>query len=188
MAVSVDYLQLGIPGEPRGQGRPRFARAGKGVRTYTDEATRSYAERIGTEWIAAGRPELADGPYALTITALMRRPQGHYRADGTTLSAAGQRSAYPTRKPDLTNVAKLIEDALCAVMALPDDAACVSLQAQKLWTLTLGPQVLVQAMSRRGEAPGVSNSGDVAAVLAANGSTAAMAAVALNRRWSAAVG
>ena len=115
----VEHFELTVPGEPRGQGRPRFARAGAGVRTYTDEATAGAAARIQAEWIAAGRPVLAPGPYRMVVRAYLARPKDHYTT--TSLSAKGLRSHYPARRPDISNVAKLAEDALVAVGAIPDD-------------------------------------------------------------------
>lgn len=147
-------LFLRIPGEPRGQGRPRFARVGQGVRTYTPEATRSYAEQVQAEWIAAGRPRLVDGPYRLHVIAAMARPKGHLRADGS-LSAAGMRAPRPTRKPDAANVAKLAEDALVAVGALPDDRLVVDLRAEKVWAdREDGPHLVVYATSLVAELDG----------------------------------
>lgn len=146
-------LFLRVDGEPRGQGRPRFARVGQGVRTYTPEATRCYAEQVQAEWIAAGRPRLLDGPYRLHVIAAMARPRDHYRRDGS-LSAAGMRSPRPTRKPDAANIAKLAEDALVAVGALPDDRLVVDLRAEKVWAGEDGPHLVVYATSLVAELDG----------------------------------
>lgn len=148
----VDHFLLDVPGEPRGQGRPRIDTRGRRPRTFTDDKTTSAAHRIQSEWIAAGRPVLTPGPYRMVVTAHLGRPKGHYRADGRSLSAAGDRSPMPTRKPDLTNVAKLIEDALVGVQAIPDDAACVEVVAMKVWAerSIAGPRVEVRVESLAG--------------------------------------
>lgn len=124
---------LFVPGPPRGAGRPRFARAGNGVRTFTDAATRSYAQLVQGEWIAAGRPVLPDGPYRIELLAALDRPEGHFRRDGLRLSAAGRRAPWPTRAPDVDNLAKIFLDSLCAVGALPDDRKLVDLRVAKSW-------------------------------------------------------
>lgn len=121
-----------IRGEPRGQGRPRFARTGAGVRTYTDAATRTYAQRIETEWIAAGRPRLPPGPYALEVVALFSRPASHWTTRGK-LSAAGRRATHPT-SIDGDNLLKLGLDSMCACGALPDDRHAVDLRVVKHWS------------------------------------------------------
>jgi len=120
-------LTLWIPGEPRGQAR---ARHGKGF-TYRDPAQEAYEATIHGEWIAAGRPVLEPGPYAVTVKAYMARPAGHFKRDGS-LSAAGLRLPHPTKKPDADNFLKQI-DALVRVGALPDDAAMVAAHVFKFW-------------------------------------------------------
>ena len=91
---------------------------------------------------------LAPGPYVLRIFAYLGRPKGHYRADGS-LNPKGEGSPWPTRKPDGSNIAKLVEDALVAVGAIPDDAACVELNVFKRWALPsiAGPRVEVDVMA-----------------------------------------
>ena len=42
-----------VPIRPQGKGRPRFARAGDGVRTYTDAKTRAYEEMVRLHAIRA---------------------------------------------------------------------------------------------------------------------------------------
>lgn len=125
--MTVPELVLWIPGEPRGQSR---ARHGKGF-TYTDPAQRAYNATVQGEWIAAGRPVLEAGPYAVTVKAYLKRPAGHFKRDGS-LSAAGLRSPHPTKTPDADNLLKQI-DALVAVGALPDDSAMVAAHVFKFW-------------------------------------------------------
>ena len=55
MTVSFKVL-----GEPVGKGRPKFARVGDGVTTYTPRETRAYEERVRTDYRAAGGPHLGD--------------------------------------------------------------------------------------------------------------------------------
>ena len=140
-------LQLTIPGPPHGQGRPRIGRtsAGRTV-AFTDLASRTYAQLIQGEWISAGRPALDGGPYSLTVRATYERPASHYRKDGESLSATGRRHPYPG-KPDLSNVVKAIEDALCAVGAIPDDRHLVYVTARKFWGVQAGVEVGAESLS-----------------------------------------
>lgn len=137
--MSVTEIALWIPGEPRGQARARHGRFGS-HKTPEQEA---YEATMQTEWIAAGRPVLEAGPYAVTVKAYMARPAGHFKRDGS-LSAAGLRAPWPTKKPDADNFLKQI-DALVAVGALPDDAAMVSAHVFKFWAAghTIAPGVWV---------------------------------------------
>lgn len=133
--MAVEFALI-IPGEPVGAGRPRFARmANGGVTTRTPDKTRSYAERVQTEWIAAGRPTLEGaGAWLLDVVAVFARPRGHFRQDGT-LSAAGVRAPLPTKKPDGDQILKAVTDPLVAIGAVPDDAACVRWALSKRWAL-----------------------------------------------------
>lgn len=70
-------------------------------------------------------------PVTVTILATLKRPDGHYRKGGE-LSAAGLRSAHPTKRPDVDNIAKTVLDALNA-KAWTDDAAVIELQCKKSW-------------------------------------------------------
>lgn len=125
--VSVTELALWIPGEPRGQARARHGKFG----SHKDAKQEAYEATMQTEWIAAGRPVLQPGPYAVTVKAYMARPAGHFKRDGS-LSTAGLRLPYPTKRPDADNFLKQI-DALVAVGALPDDAAMISAHVFKFW-------------------------------------------------------
>ena len=123
---------LTIPGEPVGSGRPRFARlANGGVSARTPDKTRSYFERVHTEWIAAGRPRIS-GPWTVEVDAVFARPKGHYRANGS-LSPKGRGLPFPTKKPDGDQILKVVTDPLVNVGAVPDDAACVEWGLTKRW-------------------------------------------------------
>jgi Holliday junction resolvase RusA-like endonuclease len=119
---------LTIPGPPRGKQRPRFVRATG--RTYTPAETEQAEADVLTVWLADGQPRI-DGPVALRVEAVMRRPDAHWCVDGT-LSAAGRRTPRPTRKPDVDNILKLIADALSG-RAFGDDALIVEARCAKWW-------------------------------------------------------
>lgn len=134
----VDEFALVIPGKAHGQGR---ARSGQG-RVYTPTATRTHAAKVQTEWIAAGRPRLADGThYVVRITSLRKRPADQLNTKGE-LNAKGLRTPYPG-KPDLDNEIKQYLDALVACGALPDDRFLVKVTADKAWALTDGPECVL---------------------------------------------
>lgn len=119
---------LTIPGTPTGKGRPRFTKTG---RTFTPPATATAENRVYLAWLEAGQPRMPEVPLMLTVEFVLTRPQAHWRLDGT-LSLAGQRSQWPTKKPDLDNAAKLVADALNGC-AFRDDAHIVRLHAVKRW-------------------------------------------------------
>ena len=114
---------------PTGKARPRFTRQGH---AYTPAKTVHAENRIYLAWVEAGQPRLPDGPLQMTVIAAMERPAVHYRKDGS-LSAAGTRATFPTRKPDADNLLKLAADALNG-HAYRDDAQIVAATVLKDWT------------------------------------------------------
>lgn len=125
-------FEITVPGEPRGAGRPRFGRGRDGTaRAYTAKADRDYAALIAAAWRNAGCPYIASDAWSCELVAHMERPRDHRKADGT-LSARGERSPYPGRKPDADNILKVI-DALVAVAAVPDDRLLIDAHVSKRW-------------------------------------------------------
>lgn len=99
---------------------------------FTPDSTRTAAEQIQTEWIAAGRPRLEAGCWwRIHIVATFERPASHFRVDGQ-LSAQGRRRTRPT-KPDGDNIMKLACDALVRCGAVPDDARAAEMRVAKVW-------------------------------------------------------
>jgi Holliday junction resolvase RusA-like endonuclease len=82
-------------------------------------------------WHQAGTPRLPEGPIVLTVEMALARPGGHWKVNGT-LSAAGQRSQWPTKKPDADNVLKLLMDSLNGC-AYRDDVQIVNATVVKRW-------------------------------------------------------
>lgn len=122
-------IELIVDGEVRGKGRPRFVKATG--RTYTDEPTMRAEARVQIAWIQAGRPRMEDGPLAIDLELVLRRPEAHWKRDGT-LSAAGERLPWPTKKPDIDNAIKLVMDA-CNGCLYRDDVQVVCARVVRRW-------------------------------------------------------
>lgn len=111
-------ISLVIPGCPVGKGRPRFARAGAFVRTYTPEKTVT-AEGIIRTVFALAYPNHVPipGPIRMDIRAYMPIPK-------STSKKLRERMALENvphvKKPDRSNIEKLAEDALKAVAYIDD--------------------------------------------------------------------
>lgn len=111
-----------IPGTPVAKGRPKFARRGNFVTTYTPEKTASYENlvKVKAEEAMNGRPAI-EGAVAVVIWLYVTPPaswsQKKQRAalDGTIL---------PTSKPDVDNVIKGIFDACNEIVWRDDKQAC----------------------------------------------------------------
>ena len=117
-----------IPGVPVGKGRPKFARRGNFVTTYTPEKTASYENlvKVKAEEAMKGRPAI-DGAVAVTIWLWVTPP--------ASWSQKKQREAldgriFPTSKPDIDNVLKGIMDA-CNEIVFKDDKQAVDVRVVK---------------------------------------------------------
>jgi Holliday junction resolvase RusA-like endonuclease len=116
-------LTFTIPGAPRGKGRPRFARRGNFVRTYTDPATASYENLIALAAKAehGDNPPL-DGPLAMTLLFVLPRPK-----------SAPKRVTLPASRPDLDNLVKAVLDGCNQAGVWSDDARVVEMFARKVY-------------------------------------------------------
>jgi Holliday junction resolvase RusA-like endonuclease len=128
----VSVLRLTILMEPVGKGRARVVRRGDKVHSFTPDKTASAERLIREEWQAQGRVRLPDEALYLALTIYQRRPKGHWTSKGD-LSAAGKRAVYPTGRPDLDNIAKLITDSLNG-FAWRDDAQIALLRVERQWS------------------------------------------------------
>lgn len=132
-----------IPGTPVGKGRPKFARRGAFVTTYTPEKTASYENlvKVKAEEAMQGRA-IIDGAVAVTIALFVTPP--------ASWSKKKQRDALdhatmPTSKPDVDNVIKGIFDAMNDIV-FRDDKQVVDLSVQKRYADTARAFVKVTAL------------------------------------------
>lgn len=111
-----------IPGTPVGKGRPRFARRGAYVSTYTDGKTASYENlvKLAAAEAMAGRP-LIDGAVSVEIN-LHVTPPASWSLKKQRAALAGE--IFPTSKPDVDNVIKGIFDACNEIVWRDDKQAC----------------------------------------------------------------
>jgi Holliday junction resolvase RusA-like endonuclease len=132
-----------IPGTPVGKGRPKFARRGAFVTTYTPEKTASYENlvKVKAEEAMRGRT-IIDGAVAVQICLFVTPP--------ASWSLKKQRAALdhltmPTAKPDVDNVIKGIFDAMNEIV-FRDDKQVVDLSVQKRYAETARAFVKVTAL------------------------------------------
>ncbi|MDE2441809.1 MAG: RusA family crossover junction endodeoxyribonuclease [Betaproteobacteria bacterium] len=132
-----------VPGTPVGKGRPRFARQGAFVRTFTPEKTASYENlvKVKAEQAMAGRP-MIEGAVAVSIWLWVTPP--------ASWSQKKQRQALnheilPTSKPDVDNVIKGIFDAMNEIV-WKDDKQAVDVSIRKRYSETARASVEVRAL------------------------------------------
>jgi len=129
-------LKLTIPGEPTGKGRARTGKWG----TYTPEKTVNY-ETLVKEMFAVTYPDHKPwlGPVAICISC-------HYSIPASTSKKKKEMmlttELLPLKKPDLSNVLKIIEDALNKI-AYNDDSQIVGAQIYKKYSETPKVEIIL---------------------------------------------
>ena len=122
-----------IPGEPKGKGRPRFARVGNYVKTYTPEATAVYENLIKICYQKEHGPRFArEKQLKLSVWIYMKIPESASEKKKRQMMAGEIR---PTKRPDADNVLKAILDGLNDV-AYHDDAQIVDVDVHRYYSIT----------------------------------------------------
>ena len=129
-----------IPGEPQGKGRPRFARTGKGVRTFTPEQTASYENLVKVEYERQCEGHRFDDREQLEIEveAYFAIPKS---ASKRTKEMMFNENLNPIKRPDVDNILKVICDSLNQV-AYRDDSQIVKASVRKCYDYN--PRVVVR--------------------------------------------
>lgn len=132
----IRLLQIVVPGEPCGKGRPRFCvTRGFGkrpiARAYTPKKTENAQATIKAIWAQAypGFTPLARA-VEMTIIAYMGIPASSSAKRKAAMLSQNER---PTKKPDASNILKLAEDALNGLAYL-DDKQVVDVRVRKFYS------------------------------------------------------
>lgn len=108
-----------VPGIPKGKGRPRFARSGNRIITYTPSDTVAYENAVKAVAMQAMRgKEPIQGACEIAVTAFFPIPKS-WPESKKQLAIAGK--IRPTKKPDLDNILKIICDPLKGIVWRDDD-------------------------------------------------------------------
>ncbi len=138
MTFQVMFL---VEGTPIGKGRPKFARRGNFVSTYTPTKTRDYETLIAeAARKAMGSSEPLKTPVAAFIYITVPIPQS-YSKKRTAACLDG--SERPCKKPDADNILKAFFDAMNKIV-YEDDSQIVSIHATKQYGLVGMVEVLVK--------------------------------------------
>lgn len=106
-------ISFTVPGTPVAKGRPRFARAGRHVRTFTPEKTVAFQDRVRLFASEAGVTPL-EGPVSLAVYAW-------WPMRGQPRKRVPRPAEWKGTKPDADNVGKAVADALNGI-AYRDDS------------------------------------------------------------------
>ena len=133
-------IHFQVEGDPKGKGRPRFSRAGKFTRVYTDKQTLDYEAVI--KFFAAqamGSTDPLETPVSVFLYIRLPVPQSYSKKRTEACLAGAER---PAKKPDIDNVAKCFLDAMNGVVYL-DDTQVVDLHIKKLYSAVAGVDVAI---------------------------------------------
>ena len=134
-------VQYSVPGEPRGKGRPRFAKRGNFVKTYTDAKTASYEDQIRFYALKAmGDSKVIEGAVRVFVSIRMAVPKSY---SNKRREACLSNVEKPLKKPDWDNVAKSICDAMNGIIYV-DDTQIVEAHITKQYAHQAEVVVLVQ--------------------------------------------
>lgn len=137
-------LKIVIPGSPIGQGRPKFTTINGHPKAYDPEKSRNYkayVRMLATQAMKETGFEMIDGPCLLSINAFFEIPKSKSKK---FREAALLDQVRPTKKPDLSNIIKGIEDALNGLV-YKDDACIVNLSCEKFYSDNPRVEVFVTA-------------------------------------------
>jgi len=130
-----------VPGQPRGKGRPRFARRGNFVKTYTDAKTSSYEDQIRFYALQAmGSSEPLKTALEAFIYVRLPVPQSYSKKRTETCLSGLER---PCKKPDLDNVVKSFMDGMNGIV-YEDDDQVVDLHSTKRYSINAGVDILIK--------------------------------------------
>lgn len=138
MTFMVTYM---VEGNPVGKGRPRFAKRGKFVSTYTPTKTRDYESIIkDAAKQAMGNSAPLETPVTVAIYITVPIPSS-YSKKRTEACLKG--SERPIKKPDIDNIAKCFLDAMNEIVYL-DDTQVLTLHVTKVYGTVGMVEVMVK--------------------------------------------
>jgi Holliday junction resolvase RusA-like endonuclease len=138
MTFMVTYL---VEGTPVGKGRPRFARRGNFVSTYSPTKTRDYEDLIKVAAKQAmGSNEVLETPVTVAIYITVPIPSS-YSKKRTEACLSG--SERPIKKPDIDNVAKCFLDAMNEIV-YKDDTQVLTLHITKVYGIVGMVEVMIK--------------------------------------------
>ena len=128
--MNKDSIHFEVPMVPVGKGRPKFSTFGGHVRAITPSKTRNAEGiiKLFAEQAMAGR-DLIQGPVYLEIIAIFPVLASYSKVKR---QACLMGDIFPTKKPDMDNIGKLVCDALNNIV-FEDDVQIVRLNARKIY-------------------------------------------------------
>lgn len=135
------HVTFRVEATPVGKGRPKFARRGNFVSTYTPTKTREYEDLIrDAAKQAMGTNEPLKTPVAAYIYITVPIPQSYPKSRSKACLEGLER---PCKKPDIDNIVKAYLDSMNEIV-YEDDTQVVSLHSTKVYGTIGMVEVLVK--------------------------------------------
>lgn len=130
-----------VEGKPVPKGRPRFARRGKFVSTYSPQTTVDYETKVKqAAKTAMGATEPLETPVAAYIYITLPIPASYSKK---RIAACLSGEERPTKKSDIDNYVKAVFDGMNDIVFV-DDSLVVSLHATKVYGTTGMVEVMIK--------------------------------------------
>ena len=130
-----------VEGTPVPKGRPRFARRGKFVSTYSPKTTVDYETKVSeSAKLAMGASEPLETPVGAYIYITLPVPAS-YSKKRTQACLSGEER--PTKKSDIDNYCKAIFDGMNGIV-YEDDDQVVDLHSTKRYAINAGVDILIK--------------------------------------------
>ena len=127
MTFMVNFM---VEGTPVPKGRPRFARRGKFVSTYSPKTTVDYETKVAeAAQLAMGGSEPLETPVGAYIYITLPIPASYSKKRKQDCLSGNER---PTKKSDIDNYCKAVFDGMNGIVFL-DDSQIVSLHSTKVY-------------------------------------------------------
>lgn len=133
-------IQFKVNVAPRGQGRPRFARIGKGVRTYEQKKDTAFKAVIKKALVSAYAGKPLERAIRLRMVACFKVPKSYSKKRREACLSGTER---PTKKPDLDNIVKAVQDAMNGT-AYGDDCQVVEFTCSKVYSEEEGLKITIE--------------------------------------------
>lgn len=149
MTLPLEFPDVGqvvtvlVPGNPVGKGRPRAARRGAFTQLYTPEKTASYESLVAMAGhdAMAGRDLLLGACMVIIEITVPIAASWSKRKQAQALAG----TLYPTSKPDIDNVEKILFDGLNGIV-WKDDVQVVDVVKRKRYGATPGVEMTIRLL------------------------------------------
>lgn len=137
-----------VIGEPKGKGRPRFARRGNFISTYTPKETVAYEKLVRDSYLDQVGEVMLDGAIEMDITAYFPIPKSTPKKRAELMRTG---KIYHTKLCDSDNLAKAIADS-CNGVAYNDDKQISVLHVEKYYGEPARVEVTIKELANEKEA------------------------------------